>query len=137
MNLTSLIRAAETSLTPEMKEALDNVYGGNIVGNDSLSDRVAFGLEVTLIGMGVVFGVLLLLIGVLQVFKLFAKKKPKPVETKEAVSAPAPVVAVPVTAPTPASEEETIVAIATAAIAASRGESEAAFKVLSIKKIVK
>ncbi len=136
MNLTSLIRAAETSLTPEMKEALDNVYGGNIVGNDSLADRAAFGLEVTLIGMGVVFGVLLLLIGVLQVFKLFSKKQPKPAETKEAVSAPAPV-AVPVTAPAPASEEEAIVAIATAAIAASRGESDCAFKVLSIKKIVK
>ena len=141
MNLTNLIRVAATSLSPEAEEALNGVYGGNLVNNDSLADRAAFGLEVTLIGMGVVFGVLLLLICILQVFKIFAKVQSKPVEVATNTPSTAPVAAaVPapaVVSSANASEEAEMVAIATAAIAAARGESDCAFNIISIKKIVK
>ena len=60
-------------------------------------------------------------------------------ETKKEVAQPsAPVAPVATAVPAAgANEEEAIVAIATAAIAAYRGESDCAFNVISIKKIVK
>lgn len=120
MNLTTLMKIGE-----------------DISEGSSLAERANVGVQVVAIGMGVVFGVLILLIGILQLFKLFALKKSVTPEVKAPIAAPAPApVAAPVAA-VPASEEEAIVAIATAAIAASRGESDCAFKVLSIKKIVK
>lgn len=120
MNLTTLMKIGE-----------------DISEGSSLAERASVGVQVVAIGMGVVFGVLILLIGILQLFKLFATEKPAKAETKAPVAVPTPApVAAPVAA-VPASEEEAIVAIATAAIAASRGESDCAFKVLSIKKIVK
>ena len=119
MNLTTLMKIGE-----------------DISEGSSLAERASVGIQVVAIGMGVVFGVLVLLIGILQLFKLFANKKPVQPEVKAPVVAPTPAPAAPVAA-TPASEEEAVVAIATSAIAAYRGESECAFKVLSIKKIVK
>ena len=109
--------------------------GEDISEGSSLAERASVGIQVVAIGMGVVFGVLILLIGILQLFKMFANKKPAQPEVKAPAVAPAPAPAAPVAAP--ASEEEAVVAIATSAIAAYRGESECAFKVLSIKKIVK
>lgn len=106
----------------------------------TLGEKALVGLQVVAIGMGVVFGVLILLIGILQIFKLFAVKKPKEAPQQAApapAAAPAPVTAPPVTVSANASDEAQIVAIATAAIAAARGESECAFNVISIKKIVK
>lgn len=120
MNLTTLLK-----------------FGEDITADTPIGERAIFGLQVVGIGMGVVFGVLLLLIGILQLFKLFAIKKTVE-EIKANDAAPAPVVA-PSAAVTiaPASEEEAIVAVASAAIAAYRGESETAFDIISIKKIVK
>ena len=111
--------------------------GDNITSESPLSDRAAVGIQVVGIGMGVVFGVLILLIAILYLFKFFATKNSNAPEAKNPV---APVVAAPApvqTAAVPASEEEKVVAIATAAIAAYRGESECSFNVISIKKIVK
>lgn len=115
------------------------MIGENITKDSPISERAAVGLQVVGIGMGVVFGVLVLLIGILQLFKIFAVKKPvdnkdsTPASVSSTTVAPAPV-----SAPSaPASEEEQLVAIATAAIAAYRGESECSFNVISIKKIVK
>lgn len=111
-------------------------FGEHINADTPMGEKVSFGLQVVGIGMGVVFGVLILLIGILQLFKLFSKK-PADKNTAEPV---VPVVAAPVAAPVasvPDSEEQQIVAIATAAIAAYRGESECNFNVISIKKIVK
>ncbi len=113
--------------------------GDNLTKDSSLSDRAYVGLQVVLIGMGVVFSVLVLLIGILQLFKLFANKQPEVNVKKEPtiVSAPTPAPAPTVQAPSkPTSEEELVVAIATAAIAAQRGESECNFNIISIKKIV-
>ena len=113
--------------------------GEGIDKDSSLVERAIVGAQVVAIGMGVIFGVLILLICILQVFKIFASEKPAQTETKAPAVAPSPAPApvVATVASAPASEEEAIVAIATAAIAASRGESDCAFKVLSIKKIVK
>jgi len=112
-------------------------YIPQMTSDVDMGTKIAFGLEKVAIGMGVVFGVLLILIGILQLFKLFAVKKPaeqtkeKPASVATAPAAPAP------SANVPSSEEETIVAVASAAIAATRGESESAFNIISIKKIVK
>lgn len=117
MNLTTLLK-----------------FGADITADTPIGEKATFGLQVVGIGMGVVFGVLLLLIGILQLFKLFAIKKTVE-EIKEApahVAAPSASVTI-----APASEEEAIVAVASAAIAASRGESECSFNIVSIKKIVK
>lgn len=128
MNLTTLTRLAST--------ASEGGYGSHINGDSTFAERALFGGEVMLIGMAVVFGVLLLLIGILQLFKLFGKEK---AEAKKEVAQPsAPVAPVATAIPaTGANEEEAVVAIATAAIAAYRGESDCAFNVISIKKIVK
>lgn len=99
----------------------------------TLGERVMYGLQVTGIGMLVVFLVLILIMAILYVFKLVAVSGSQ--KTSEApAAAPAPA---PAAAPVSASggDEETVVAVATAAIAASRGASSCAFKVLSITKI--
>lgn len=101
--------------------------------NASLGDRVVYGLKVVGIGMGIVFLVLIILMAVLYVFKLVAASKAK--QTKPVAKDPA----VSQTNTAPATDagdgEENIVAIATAAIAASRGESDCAFRVISITKL--
>lgn len=123
MNLTTLLK-----------------FGENITSETAMGEKAVFGLQVVGIGMGVVFGVLLLLMAILQLFKIFAIKKTvdeikaEPASTTPVAPASAHAVTV---ASAPASDEEKIVAIATAAIAAARGESECAFNVISIKKIVK
>ena len=129
MNLTTLTRLASTAA-----EAVEGGYGGNITADSTFAERALLGVEVMLTGMAVVFGVLLLLIGILQLFKLFGNKEAK-VETAKATAPVAPVAtAVPATG---SNEEESVVAIATAAIAAYRGESDCAFNIISIKKIIK
>lgn len=111
-------------------------FGEHITPDSPIGDRVSIGLQVVGIGMGVVFGVLLVLIGILQIFKLFNKKQNSDNKSTE-VSAPVAPVAAPATsvANVPASEEETIVAVATVAIAASRGKSNVDFNVISIAPI--
>ena len=120
MNLTTLIKIGE-----ELGE------------NPSFGERAVVGLQVVAIGMGVIFAVLILLIGILQLFKLFSgEKKKASVEVKETVNTAAPVsTAASSQVPVNASEEAKIVAIATAAIAASRGQSEVNFNVISIAPI--
>ncbi len=114
--------------------------GDNIDADASLADRALVGGQVVLIGMGVVFGVLILLIGILQLFKLFSVKKsdaPASAPAPTSSPAPAPVASVQPAVAASSSDEEKIVAVASAAIAAARGESECNFNIVSIKKIVK
>lgn len=91
-------------------------------------DRMTYGLKIVGIGMSVVFLVLIILMAVLYVFKLFSSKN-----SKQAVQAPENKTALPSAGAQ--DDEETIVAVATAAIAASRGESECAFRVISVRKL--
>ena len=106
--------------------------GEEITENTPIGERAVFGLQVMLIGMCVVFGVLLLLMAILYVFKLFSVKNNKKVEAPVAAS-----VDTSATTSAASSDEDTVVAVATAAIAAARGESDCAFNIISIKKIVK
>lgn len=131
MNLTTLTKLASTAA-----EATNGGYGNHINADSTFAERALFGGEVMLIGMAVVFGVLLLLIGILQLFKLFGNKEAKVKEETAKPAAPVAPVATAVPA-TGSNEEESVVAIATAAIAAYRGESDCAFNIISIKKIVK
>ena len=106
-------------------------FGEHITENTPIGEKISFGLQVVGIGMGVVFGVLVLLIGILQLFKLFSVKQPK----ESPVKSVAPVASAPVAASVPASDEEKLVAVATAAIAASRGKSDVDFRVLSFAPV--
>ncbi len=101
----------------------------NLAEDASFVDRLLYGLRVCAIGMLVVFAVLIFLCGILYLFKLYYKLTQKK-------KSPAPAVQ-PAAAATPAAEddEELTVAVATAAIAAARNDSDAAFKVVSIRKI--
>lgn len=108
--------------------------GENITSESPIGERVTTGLEVMLIGMSVVFGVLVLLMAILYIFKAFALKNSK---TEEPVKVPETAQANANTASAAGSDEDTLVAAVTAAIAAARGESDCAFNVISIKKIVK
>lgn len=102
--------------------------GENLTENSTFGERTAVGLQVVAIGMGVVFGVLILLIGILQLFKLFSgEKKAAQNKTEEKTVTPAPAASNNVVAN---DEEQKIVAIATSAIAAARGKSEVDFDVL-------
>ena len=115
----------------------------NVPQDATYGELLMYGLQVAGIGLLVVFLVLVIIMAILYIFKLVAVSKAKKASPAVAPAAASPAVAPkeasPAVAPaSPAasgSEEETIVAIATAAIAASRGASDCAFKVISVTKI--
>ena len=100
----------------------------------SFLDRLLYGLEITAIGIAVVFLVLIILWVLLIAFKYIAKtdKKQKTVAPKEEK---ADLTTVKNDFPPAEDEEEKIVVLATAAIAASRSSKDAAFKVIYVKKL--
>lgn len=101
----------------------------------TLNERLMYGFQVAGIGMVVVFLVLIIIMAILYLFKLVAASGGKKTTVVPA-AAPAPTVTASTATPASASnDEETVVAVATAAIAASRGASSCAFKVISITKI--
>lgn len=145
--MTSVVSFAESSENVSQEESMTenstvtNNNGETIFeiienGEGTFMERLAHGGKVTLVGMLVVFGVLIVLMGVLYIFQwIFGRKSSKKsASVKESVPAPAPASA-PVAAPAATGNEEEIVAVATAAIAAARGESECAFNVISITQI--
>ena len=107
-------------------------------------DAIKYALEMTLLGMGMIFAVLGILWGVLILFKLiFAKpkKEKKTVEVPKAESAPAVAEeSVPVVTPAPASTDDgEMIAILTAAIIAYEAEQNpdapiANFRVVSYRR---
>ena len=101
----------------------------NLAADASFGEKLAYALKYAAIGLMTVFMVLIIIMAVLYLFKLFSVFGSKKKAT--ATTAPAPKAA---EAPAGDSEEE-LVAVATAAIAAYRGESDCAFKVISINKI--
>ena len=107
--------------------------GENLTENSTYGERAVVGLQVVAIGMGVVFGVLILLIGILQIFKLFSGvKAPAKQETAAKAETAAPTLSV---SNQNADDEQKMVAIATAAIAAARGKNEVDFRVLSFAPV--
>ena len=124
----------------QMREAVtkDTVF-------DNLGDALAYGLPLSLFGFGVVFGVLVLIWGILALFKVFfytipnAKKNPAPkakAELKPEVKA-APV-AEAAAVPTQSTGDGEVVAAIIAAIesyrAANGVTSPGGFRVVSFKK---
>ena len=104
-----------------------------------LSEAIGYGLQTALLGMGVIFVVLSILMIVLIAFKFVFYKQPK-TEKKAApvkVEAPAPA---PVTAPAPApaepaaADDAELVAVITAAIAAMMDAPQTSFRVVSFKR---
>ena len=115
---------------------------GNVIEKEvstktlELSDRIAYALERSLIGITIVFGVLAIIWLVLSLFKFVFYKDPnksakvEKVEEKQApASAPAP-------ASVPASDDGAIVAAIIAAISALRSEEgiTGGFRVVSFKR---
>ena len=102
------------------------------------SDAIGYGLQTTLLGMGVVFSVLIILLLVLTVFKTIFYKQPnsekKPAPAK--VEAPAIVEAAPAPAPAAPAEADDaeLVAVITAAIAAMMDAPQTSFRVVSFKR---
>lgn len=107
--------------------------------NASLADRLLYGLKVAVIGIAVVFIVLILLWFILAVFRKISERSikegsGKAPEENQVVSPQAAGVA-PTASATDEPDEETVVILATAAIAAMRNSKDAAFKVISVKKL--
>jgi len=103
------------------------------------SEAIGYGLQTALLGMGVIFVVLSILMIVLMAFKFIFYKQPK-TEKKAApvkVEAPAPA---PVAAPAPApaepaaADDAELVAVITAAIAAMMDAPQTSFRVVSFKR---
>lgn len=96
--------------------------------NASLGDKFIFGLETAGIGMGIVFAVLIILWGAIALVSKIVGGESAP----KAAAQPAQKVQQPQAVET---DESELVAVCTAAIAASRGESDCAFNVISITEI--
>ena len=104
----------------------------------SVAEKLALGGKMLLMGMGVVFAVLLLIWGSLELFhylfatlpeQMKAKASAKEDEAKAAEPAPAAPIAV---APTADTE---LVAVITAAIAASENAPVGSFRVVSFRRV--
>ena len=122
---------AETSVEQGDAETFKSGYP-KLPADADLGTRLMYGVQVACIGMVVVFLVLILIMAILYVFKLVATSGAKKSGKKDVA---APVASAPAAPAQGASDEATIVAVATAAIAASRGSSNCAFKVISVTKI--
>lgn len=100
----------------------------------SLSEALGEGLQVTGVGLAIVFGVLVILMIVLCLFKVVFYKDPAK-QAKEAsapVQAPAPA---PVEEPKSDMNEEELIAVLTAAVAASLNTSTYKLQIKSYRRV--
>ena len=106
----------------------------------SFGERLIQGLQVTLFGMAVVFSVLILLWGILEIFRIIFYELPKKQAEKAAKAEPVPaepVAPAPVEAPVEAVEETDdaeIVAAITAAISVVMDKPQTSFRVVSFRR---
>ncbi len=100
----------------------------NLPEEGTMAERLEQGIQITVLGMCIVFAVLIILMIVLDISKLVFTGNGK----KKESAAPAAVAAVNNAA---ANEEELTAAVVSAAIAADRGDSEANLNIISINKI--
>lgn len=106
-------------------EASDTAIKKDPTENMTVSEKLVYGLTTAGVGMSMVFLVLIILWGLIAFIpKILPEEKPK---------APASSAKVATVAASP--DEEELVAVCTAAIAAARGASDCAFKVISITEI--
>ena len=144
----AVVAAAEDAVSEPVGTASGDTFASgfaNLSPDATLGEKLVYGLKVAGIGLLVVFLVLVIIMAILYVFKLVAVSKgksgssapsavPSAAPTATAPSAP-PAAPVTPAAPSADAEEERVVAIATAAIAASRGASDCAFRVISVTKL--
>ena len=101
---------------------------------ESAGEKFAYGGQMLLIGMSVVFSVLLILWGALELFHLIVTKLPAALEKKRAKETPAPTE--PVAEIVAEDEDQEIVAVIAAAIAAANEENPAgSFRVVSFRRV--
>ena len=119
---------------------LDAAKTIRVVPYDSVSDKLSVGGEVTLLGMGTVFSVLIIIWGMVEILHLLLGEKKKVAAPKKAIVT-APVIEKaeetipPVEAdPAPIATEYDIIAVITAAVAAASGSSPNSFRVVSFKR---
>ncbi|MBQ2766091.1 MAG: OadG family protein [Clostridia bacterium] len=115
-------------------EFLDSLlnFGDEVSNSAPLSDRLMFGLQTALLGMGVIFAVLIILWAVLSVFKLVFYKGDSEETSKATEVAPAPIPqSVPVQS---APNDAELVAVITAAIAATLDKPQTSFRVVSFRR---
>ena len=105
------------------------------------AERMAYGLQVFVVGLGTVFAVLVILWLALVLFKVFSYDLPQKKAKKLAEEAASKVEAAPIVEETPisvieepVSDDTQLIAVITAAIAASENTSSDGFVVRSIKK---
>ena len=98
-------------------------------------DKLMYGLNIALIGLGTVFSVLIILMVVLYLFKLFFYKKP--VEENSANATAAAVKAEPETSAATNNEDELIPVVIAAAVAAYMEQSapRSKYRIRSFKRI--
>ena len=100
---------------------------------ESVSDKFAYGGQMLLIGMSVVFSVLLILWGALELFHLIVTKLPAALEKKRAKANAAEVQPA---AAVPDEDDSELVAVFAAAIAAASEENPAgSFRVVSFRRL--
>ena len=101
----------------------------------SVADKFSYGGQMLLIGMSVVFSVLLILWGSLELFHLAVTKIPAALEKKRKTEVPAQTEAA-VTKPVPEEDEGELIAVFAAAIAAASEEDPAgSFRVVSFRRV--
>ena len=103
---------------------------------ESTADKFAYGGQMLLIGMSVVFSVLLILWGSLELFHLIVTKLPAALEKKRKAKAEAEVEVVEAAQAAPGEDESELVAVFAAAIAAASEEDPAgSFRVVSFRRV--
>jgi len=101
---------------------------------ESVSDKFAYGGQMLLIGMSVVFAVLLILWGALELFHLIVTKLPAAIEKKRAKANVSEEVSP--AAAVPDEDDSELVAVFAAAIAAASEENPAgSFRVVSFRRV--
>lgn len=98
-------------------------------GSLAFAEKMAIGGQVTLLGMGTVFAVLILLWGIIELLH-FAISHAGGIN--KAAMAPTPIE--PTAAPAKSTDDGELIAVIAAAIAAAEGVSPASFRVVSFKR---
>ncbi len=132
-----------TNAIAETKEEVKatSPWGEEVWGTKPIGDRIELSVQVTVIGMVMVFAVLSILWAVLAVFKMIFAKAPQPAKAApapkaEPKTAPAPT---PAPAPVAVADDAQLIAVITAAVAAYRAAEDpnatpSGFRVVSYRR---
>lgn len=138
VSVSAMDKAAEQTPAPTAANA-----GSESDGDMTFGERLAEAGQVTLLGLGMVFAVLALLWGILEIFRVIMQKSGKKKKTVEPVipekSAQAPAEVAAESVPTEAGDDGELTAAITAAVAAylaSEGDAAYAggFRVVSFRR---